>query len=167
MKKLFMVLPLVLMLCFAFGCQKAEEVAEEPAVDVEAEKEVIRKLTTEWFDAELRRDMEACLSNFAPDAVLHVEGATAIVGISGIRAGYEEFFKLPFTDWVMEPRTVFVSKSGDLAYDFGSFKMVIEDSEGRTEVPSKNTIIWRKLEGQWKCVVITGTNDTPPSQPSE
>jgi hypothetical protein len=28
MKKLFMILPLVLVLCFAFGCQKAEEVAE-------------------------------------------------------------------------------------------------------------------------------------------
>jgi len=167
MKKLLMILPLVFLLCFAFGCQKAEEVAEEPAVDIAAEEEAIRTLTSEWFAAELRRDMEACLSNFAPDAVLHVEGAPSIVGTSAIRAAYEEFFKLPFTDWVMEPRTVFVSKSGDLAYDFGSFKMVIEDSEGRTEVPSKNIIIWRKLEGQWKCVVITGSNDTPPSPPSE
>ena len=167
MKKLLMVIPLVLLLCFTFGCQKAEEATEEPVVDVEAEEEAIRTLTTEWFAAELRRDMEACLSNFAPDAVLHVEGAPTIVGISGIRAGYEEFFKIPFTDWVMEPRTVFVSESGDLAYDFGSFKMVIEDLEGRTEVPSKNIIIWRKLEGQWKCVVITGSNDVPPSPPSE
>ena len=38
MKKLFMVLPLVFLLCFTFSCQKAEEVAEEPVVDVEAEK---------------------------------------------------------------------------------------------------------------------------------
>jgi hypothetical protein len=37
MKKLLMILPLVLVLCFTFSCQKAEEVAEEPAVDVEAE----------------------------------------------------------------------------------------------------------------------------------
>jgi menaquinone-dependent protoporphyrinogen IX oxidase len=29
MKKLFMILPLVLLLCFTFGCQKAEEVTEE------------------------------------------------------------------------------------------------------------------------------------------
>jgi hypothetical protein len=29
MKKLFMILPLVLVLCFAFGCQQGEEVAEE------------------------------------------------------------------------------------------------------------------------------------------
>jgi hypothetical protein len=29
MKKLLMILPLVFLLCFAFGCQKAEEVAAE------------------------------------------------------------------------------------------------------------------------------------------
>jgi hypothetical protein len=28
MKKLFMILSLVLVLCFTFGCQKAEEVAD-------------------------------------------------------------------------------------------------------------------------------------------
>ena len=84
-----------------------------------------------------------------------------------MRAAYEEFFKIPFTDWVMEPRTVFVAESGDLAYDLGSFKMVIEDSEDRTEIPQKSTNIWRKLEGQWKCVVMTFSSDTPPSPPSE
>jgi len=33
MKKLFIILPLVILFCFAFSCQQAEEVAEEPAVD--------------------------------------------------------------------------------------------------------------------------------------
>jgi ketosteroid isomerase-like protein len=63
----------------------------------------------------------------------------------------------------MEPRTVFVAESGDLAYDFGSFKMVIEGPEGRTEIPQKSTIIWRKFEGQWKCVVMTFSSDMPPA----
>jgi hypothetical protein len=35
MKKLIMILPLIFLHCFAFSCQKAEEVAEEPAVDIE------------------------------------------------------------------------------------------------------------------------------------
>jgi len=47
MKKLFMIIPLVILLCFAFGCQKGEEVAEEPAVDVEAREEVIKPLNVE------------------------------------------------------------------------------------------------------------------------
>jgi proline iminopeptidase len=47
MKKLFMILPLVFLLCFAFGCQKAEEVAEEPAVDVETKEEGVKPLNVE------------------------------------------------------------------------------------------------------------------------
>jgi proline iminopeptidase len=48
MKKLFMVLPLVLLLCFTFGCQKGEEVAEEPVVDVEADiEEGVKPLNVE------------------------------------------------------------------------------------------------------------------------
>ena len=97
-----MVIPLVFLLCITFGCQKGEEVAEEPVVDVEAEKETIRKLTNNWFADELRRDMEARLSYFAPDAVAQPEGAPTIVGIAAIRAAYEELFKLPFTDCVIE-----------------------------------------------------------------
>ncbi len=37
MKKLLMIIPLVFLLCITFGCKQGEEVAEEPAVDVEAE----------------------------------------------------------------------------------------------------------------------------------
>ena len=36
MKKLLTVIPLVILFCFTFGCQKGEEVAEEPVVDIEA-----------------------------------------------------------------------------------------------------------------------------------
>ncbi len=96
-----------------------------------------------------------------------MEGAPAIVGTTANRAFYEEFFKIPFTDWVIEPRTIVVSESGDLAYDIGSFKMVIEGPEGRKEEPQKSTIVWRKLEGKWKVVVCCFTYDSPQAPASE
>ena len=167
MKKLLMIIPLVILFCFTFSCQQGEDVTEEPVVDIAAEEEAIRKLTIDWFADELRRDMEASLSYLAPDAVLQLEGAPTIVSTTAIRAAYEEFFKLPFTDWVMEPRIIVVAASGDLAYDIGSFKMVFEGPEGRTEAPQKSTIIWRKLEDQWKCVVLAFSNDIPPAATSE
>ncbi len=136
-------------------------------VDVEAEKEAIRKLTKNWFADELRRDMEASLSYLAPDAVVQAEGTPALVGTTAHRALYEEVFKIPFTDLVIEPRTVVVAESADLAYDIGSYRMVIEGPEGRTEIPQKSIIIWRKLEGQWKVVVGSFSNDSPPAPTSE
>jgi proline iminopeptidase len=47
MKKLFMILPLVFLLCFTFSCQQAEEVAEEPVVDVETREEGEKPLNIE------------------------------------------------------------------------------------------------------------------------
>jgi proline iminopeptidase len=51
MKKLFMVIPLVFLLCFTFSCRQGEEVAEEPVVDVEADvetrEEVVKPLDVE------------------------------------------------------------------------------------------------------------------------
>jgi hypothetical protein len=42
MKKLLMVIPLVILLCFTFSCQKGEEVAEEPVVDISADIEACK-----------------------------------------------------------------------------------------------------------------------------
>jgi len=44
MKKLLCVIPLVFLFCFA--CQKAEEVAEEPVVDVEAKTEALLEMVS-------------------------------------------------------------------------------------------------------------------------
>ena len=47
MKKLFMILSLVLVLCFTFSCQQGEEADEGQVVDVEA----IRKINEEYDSA--------------------------------------------------------------------------------------------------------------------
>ncbi len=47
MKKLYIILPLVFLLCFTFSCQKAEEVAEEVGVDVETKEEGMKPLDVE------------------------------------------------------------------------------------------------------------------------
>ncbi len=53
MKKLFMVLPLVFLLCFTFSCQKAEEVAEEAPV---AEDPAAKDAAADDEDAQSPKD---------------------------------------------------------------------------------------------------------------
>jgi ketosteroid isomerase-like protein len=67
MKKLLLILPLVFLLCFTFGCQKAEEVAEEPAVDVEAEKAEILETIKKSFEGLNNQDIQAHLSTLTED----------------------------------------------------------------------------------------------------
>jgi len=132
-------------------------------IDLDTEEQTIRKLTADWFADEVRRDVDASLSYIASDVVIQPEGAPTINGIAAMRSLYEEVFKMPFVDLVMEPRTVVVAASGDLAYDIGPWKMVFEGENGRTEAPHKSNIIWRKLNGQWKIVALSYSMDTPPA----
>ena len=67
MKKLFMVLPLVFLLCFTFACQQDEEVAEEPVLAVEAEEAAIRETMKTAFEGLNNHDIQTHLSTLTED----------------------------------------------------------------------------------------------------
>ena len=138
-----------------------EETVQE--LDTSAEEQIIRKQTENWFAAEVDRDLDACLVYLAPDAVVQPEGVPTIHDSAGTRAFWAEFLKLPYSDIVMEPRSVVIADSGDLAYDIGPFKVVFEGDDGVMEAPGKSTIVWRKTDGEWQCVVMSFSMDAPPA----
>ncbi len=71
MKRLLMVIPLVILFCFTFGCQQGEEVAEEVTLD-EAKKaeitETIKQLTEKVFEAG-SRDLDEMFSYFSDNTI--------------------------------------------------------------------------------------------------
>jgi ketosteroid isomerase-like protein len=67
MKKLLMIIPLVILLCFTFSCQQGEEVAEEPAVDIEAEEAAIRETMKTAIEGLNNHDIQAHLSTLTED----------------------------------------------------------------------------------------------------
>ena len=139
----------------------------ESEIDLEAEERAIHQLNAEWFAVEARRDMEASLSYMASDVVTQPEGAPTIIGIEATRTFYEGFFEIPYVDLERLPRTVVVAASGDLAYDIGPFNIVFETENGRTNAPAKSTVIWRKLDGEWKAVAVSFSSDSPPASSAE
>ncbi len=89
MKKLFMNLPLVFLLCFSFGCQQAEEVAEE-GLNYEEVNAILEEVVKVYNNA----DMEACDKAYSVDYVDHDPLEGDIVGIDAfkesIKALHEE-----------------------------------------------------------------------------
>ena len=146
-----------------YGCAASRA----PQVDLAREEATIRQLTTDWFAAEMRRDMEGSMAFLAPGAIIQTEGAPAIITAEGMRALYKDFFALPYTSIaITEPRTIVVAPSGDMAYDVGPWKMISTTKTGTREDLGKSTIIWKKANGQWKAVVMAFSGDTPPAPPA-
>jgi ketosteroid isomerase-like protein len=140
-----------------------------PSVDTAAEAKAVRQRYAEWVAAENRRDLEASVSFLAADAIIQAEGAPAMRGLDAAREVWRSFFEIPWTAIEdVEPRTVVVATSGDLAYDVGNWRIVFPSDTGTTEERGKSTIIWQKRDGQWKAVAIAFSMDAPaaPAQPS-
>jgi ketosteroid isomerase-like protein len=84
MKKLLLILPMVFLLCLTFGCQKAEEVAEEPVVDVEAEKLIVEKELLAMEIAQKAaidsKDIEGVLQFYSSDLITISPGEPILYG---------------------------------------------------------------------------------------
>jgi len=110
MKKPLMVIPLVFLLCFTFNCQQGEEVVEESAVDVEAEKEaIITKFKEELriFDelqkeGDISKIAEAYVSWHTDDAVLMFPGMPAIIGSENIYDYINDNYSKVLDEYIFE-----------------------------------------------------------------
>jgi ketosteroid isomerase-like protein len=96
MKKLLLILPLVFLLCFTFSCQKAEEVAEEPVVDVEAEKLIVEKELRAMEIAHKAaidsKDIEGVLQFYSSDLITISPGEPILYGNDWIRTTLNDLY---------------------------------------------------------------------------
>jgi ketosteroid isomerase-like protein len=164
MKKLFMVLPLVFLLCFAFSCQKAEEVAEkaEPVVDIEAEKvnvkSVIDMIRTS-FETEDMEMLSKCFSHDPNMVNFGTDAAERWVGWTTFAEAQKQFFEAQ-EESVMTIRDVDIKvhKSGEVAW----FSYLV-DWEGKAMGEpfdfegARMTGVMEKQNGNWVVVQLHGS----------
>ena len=159
MKKLIMILPLVFLLCFSFGCQKAEEVAEEPVVDVEAEKQNVEEVIRSFYDAATTHNFQGIRDVCTDDYILFESGQVMNV---------EDFinFITPF-------------KGATMTYNLEDVKVNVEGSVAWVRLRSKAKMtmgeqvmdyewvesgVLKKQEGIWKIAFYHSTTVEPPEE---
>ncbi|MFC2164020.1 ester cyclase [Acidobacteriota bacterium] len=90
MKKLIMVLPLTLILCFMVGCQDKEAMAELEEIRAQAALEEQNKALIKQYFAELDSGVVENIDNFAdkflsPECIWHFPGGANVSGIEAIK----------------------------------------------------------------------------------
>jgi ketosteroid isomerase-like protein len=160
MKKLLMILPLVFLLCFTFGCQKqGEKVAEEPALDVEAEKQNVEEVIRNFYDAASTHNYQGIRDLCTDDYILFESGQVMNV---------EDFinFITPF-------------EGATMTYNLEDVKTNVEDSVAWIRLRSKaksamgeqvmnfewlESAVLKKQEGIWKIAFYHSTTVEPPEE---
>jgi len=124
---------------------------------------VIHAAIKDWAAASKAKDAERFASVYADDAVVMLEGAPDMTGIDAIREGIAGMMQDPnFSLW-FEADNVVVSKSGDLAYETGTYGLSISDPDGNKVSQSGHyVVVWRKgADGKWKVVIDAPISDPP------
>jgi len=156
MKNPFWVVSLVLLLGLTFGGKQAEERAEEPRLDVEAETEALRTLReTDKSWSQSAPDLKAFMSFISDDVVWFYCHRPPMTSSNEVRSFCEGPFKMPGYSLTWTPDRMDVSDAGDMGYAYGSYKISYKDSSGLpVETKSYYATVWRKQKGGgWKVVL--------------
>jgi len=129
--------------------------------NIEAEEEKIRNLGLKLLEAEQKKDLETTLGFFTEDSVLQAPDGPQLEGLEGVRAFLNEMFQLPMEDFVSGQGKIVVSSEADMAYELGWYRIPFEGPEGRVNEEGKYTIVWRKIDGEWKYLVGCWNNNEP------
>ncbi len=127
-----------------------------PKVDIAAEADVIRNLENQWVVANQTKDIAKVMTFFSSEGVQMMPDKEIVIGLQSIQREFELAFADTTLLWETFSWTndfVEVSASGDLAYVRGTNRFKIKTPDGVVEVKGKGVDIWKKVDGEWKCVV--------------
>jgi uncharacterized protein (TIGR02246 family) len=134
-----------------------------------ADEAALRALIRDWSAAAQAKDAGKFVSVYADDAVVMMAGAPDIRGLAAIREGIPAMMQDPAFALSFEADRVEVARSGDLAYETGSYSMTMTgpDKKPATE-KGHYVVVWRKgADGAWKVVVDAPLSDPPDATASK
>jgi uncharacterized protein (TIGR02246 family) len=125
------------------------------------DEQAIRKLDKDWSAAAQSKDVDKTISFYADDASALPFNAPIATGKEAIRQVWAHLTSLPGFALTFAPTKIEVAKSGDLAYDVGTFELKTNDAQGNvnTEV-GKYVVVWKKQPyKQWKAAIDMFSTD--------
>lgn len=129
-----------------------------------ADEAAIHALVRDWSASARAKNAARFTSVYADGAVVMLEDAPDLRGLEAIRAGIGGMMQDPNFALSFQADKVVVARSGDLAYETGTYSLTLS---GPDQEPSKEAgnyvVVWRKqADGDWKVVI-----DAPISDPLE
>jgi uncharacterized protein (TIGR02246 family) len=135
----------------------------------EADAKAIRDLESAWVKVAATKDVDAFVAFYTDDASVLTPNAPIFNAKAGIKEGLKPLFTDPHFSLTFLPTRLEVSKSGDMAFTQGPYKLSFSDLRGnKFEDEGKYLTIWRKqADGNWKVVEDTMNSDLPLPPPPE
>ena len=137
--------------------------AFSPLADArEKDEQMIREIDAAWSQALHGKDLDKVMSNYSEDASFLPPDEPIVEGKDNIRKWFTTRVALPGYSATFAPTTIVISRSRDIAYELGTFRVTINDESGKPVVYlGKHLVTWQKRSGHWKAVAESINRDSP------
>ena len=128
-----------------------------------ADEATLRTLIRDWSASAQAKDAAKFVSVYADDAVVMLANEPDINGLPAIREGIPAMMQDPAFALSFEPDNVLVARSGDLAYETGTYAMTMTGPDKKPAAEKGHyVVVWRKqADGTWKVVIDAPISDPP------
>jgi uncharacterized protein (TIGR02246 family) len=144
--------------------------SKEPAAPPDtrqADEATIRAASSDWSKASQAKDVEKAVAVYAPDAMQFPDNGPLVKGKDNIRAGWQKMLAMPGPGLSFATIGVEVARSGDLAYEYGTYDFATQNKQGKVaDEKGKYLTVWKKQpDGAWKVVADIDNPDAAPAPP--
>ncbi len=117
-----------------------------------ADEKAIRAEVAEWDKAAIAKDLDKTISFYAPDASIFPPNAPIATTPEQRRQLWSQLLSTPGMTVSFATTKVEVARSGDIAYETGTYQLTSTDKKGKTTTSKgKYVVVWKKQpDGKWK-----------------
>ena len=126
-----------------------------------ADEAAIRAASAAWSQVSTAKDLDKSVAVYTDDAVQMSPKGPPVHGKDAIRKGWAAMLAMPGPGLSFQTTSVEVARSGDLAYETGTYDFVTADKKGKTnDEKGKYVVVWKKQsDGSWKAAVDIDNSD--------
>jgi len=120
-----------------------------------ADEAAIRVASAAWSRASAAKDLDTAVSFYADDALQFPNQAPAARGKENIRKNWASLLATPGPGLSFQTTTIEVARSGELAYETGTYDFLTTDKKGKSSnEKGKYVVVWKKQsDNSWKAAV--------------
>ncbi len=151
------------LLLLTLACQQAP-----PDTQV-ADQSAIKDLEVQWSKDAGAKNPDSMVSYYADDGSILPPNMPISTGKPAVRAVWAQFMANPGFSANWQSSMVEVSRSGDFAYDVGTYQLTMSDPQGKQMADrGKYAVVWKKqADGKWKAAADMFSSDLPLPAPPE
>ena len=151
------------LLLFTVACQQV------PPDTQAADQSAIKDLEAQWSKTAAAKNLDDTISYYADDASMLPPNTPTVTGKQAVRDVWAQLMGDPGFSVSWESSKVEASRSGDFAYDIGTYQLTMNDPQGKKMSDrGKYMAVWKKqADGKWKAVGDMFSSDLPLPTPPE